>query len=87
MVRKLKDLSPILPEFTCLSRLKSKWSYMNSTFGSNTLTILFLVYWSQGFKSLSNVAITLYYKDNFGLDPSVTQYIRTLIMVAWLITV
>ena len=63
----------------------SKWSYMLSSFGSNTLMILFFVYWSQGFKSLSFLAVTLYYKETLGLEPSTTQFIRTLTMIAWLI--
>ena len=54
-------------------------------FGWNTFTILFLVYWSQGFKSLSSLAVSLYYKDTLGLDPGVTQLIRTFSIVAWLI--
>ena len=58
---------------------------MRATFGSNTLIILFLVYWSQGFKSISSFAITLYYKNNYNLDPSSTQYIRVMITIAWLV--
>ncbi|OMJ81710.1 hypothetical protein SteCoe_17760 [Stentor coeruleus] len=58
---------------------------MIETFGFNTLAILFCVYWSQGLTSLNSLAITLYYKDLFHLDPAYTQYIRGFSFVAWLI--
>lgn len=60
-------------------------NYMVETFGFNTLAILFFVYWSQGLTSLNSLAITLYYKDLFHLDPAYTQYIRGFSFVAWLI--
>ena len=85
MVRLFERFSQNLPEWYCLSVPYRKWRYMSDTFGSNTITILFIVYWSQGFKSISNLAITLYYKDIYGLDPSSTQYIRVAITVAWLV--
>lgn len=54
-------------------------------FGWNTFAILFLVYWSQGFKSLSFLAVSLYSKNTLNLDPGVTQLIKTFSMTAWLI--
>jgi len=61
------------------------WVYMVSTFGMNTILILFLVYWSQGFRQFGALAITFYYKETLGLSPSTTQYIRTAIAIAWFI--
>jgi folate/biopterin transporter len=68
-----------------ISGIKSKWGYMISVFGYNTLLILFFVYWSQGFKSVSSLAITLYYKETLFLSPSATQFIRTMTSIAWFI--
>jgi len=55
------------------------------TFGWTTLSILFLVYWSQGFRQFGTVAITYFFKDELGLDPGSAQYIRSLSFVAWYI--
>lgn len=68
-----------------VNRIGNYSTYMKTKFGVNTLLILFLVYWSQGFKSLSSLAITFYYKDILHLDPGTTQFIRTFTIVAWLI--
>lgn len=58
---------------------------IKSRFGCNTLLILFLVYWSQGFKTLSFLATTLYAKETLSLDPGTTQLIKTLTITAWLV--
>lgn len=55
------------------------------TFGWTTLSILFLVYWSQGFRQFGTVAITYFFKDELDLDPGNAQYIRSLSFVAWYI--
>lgn len=59
--------------------------YMINTYGFTTLLILFLVYWSQGFRQFGSLAITFYYKDVLQLSPAATQYIRTFTYVSWFI--
>ena len=66
-------------------RIGNKWVCIVNTFGSNTLMILFFVYWSQGFKAISFLAITLYFKNTLKLDPASTQFIVTMTFIAWLI--
>ena len=60
-------------------------NHMIDTFGLSTLVILFLVYWSQGFRQFGSLAITFYYKDVLNLSPAATQYIRTFTYISWFI--
>ena len=55
------------------------------TFGWTTLSILFLVYWSQGFRQFGTVAITYFFKDELNLEPASAQYLRSISFIAWYI--
>ena len=65
--------------------LKNWWNYMTATFGLNTLLVLFLVYWAQGFKQFGILAVTFYYKETLKLSASTTQFIRTVTYIAWFV--
>jgi hypothetical protein len=45
---------------------------MLSTYSYNTLLILFLVYFAQGFKQFGQLAITNFYKEILDLEPATT---------------
>ncbi|CAG9310539.1 unnamed protein product [Blepharisma stoltei] len=59
--------------------------HMQSTFGNTTLIVLFLVYFAQGLRNFITLAITLFYKDILELPPDATQFLKSLIWIAWYI--
>ena len=65
-------------------KMRYKWACIVNTFGSNTLMILFFVYWSQGFRAMSFLSITLHFKNAIKLDPAWTQFIVTMTFMTWL---
>jgi folate/biopterin transporter len=66
-------------------RCRSYLTYMYTTFGCSTLLLIFLIFWSQGFRQIGMLAITFYYKDVIGLSPTTTQLIRTMTYMVWLV--
>ena len=85
MGKLLKEVDEDQQYHSWAGRIENKWACIVNTFGSNTLMILFFVYWSQGFKAISFLAITLYFKNTLKLDPASTQFIVTMTFIAWLI--
>jgi hypothetical protein len=49
----------------------------------STLTILFLVYWSQGFKHFGVLALAYFFEDTLKLEPASAQYVFSLGQLAW----
>lgn len=49
----------------------------------STLTILFLVYWSQGFKHFGVLALAYFFEDTLQLEPASAQYVFSLGQLAW----
>ena len=55
------------------------------TFDSSTMCLLFLVYWAQGFKTVSALSVTFFYKSTLKLSPGTSQLVRTFTVIAWFI--
>ena len=62
--------------------VKALRSFFNS-YAWSTLTILFLVYWSQGVRHFGVLALAYFFEDTLHLEPASAQYISSLAQFPW----
>lgn len=66
-----------------LKQLLEWGRHLQATFGTSFLTLLTVIYWAQGFKSFSMLAVNYLLKDDFKLDPGVAQALITTSLIPW----